>query len=436
MIAIAVAVLLALAPAAPDPCTADPRCVRATAPQLFAAAEQLARAGDVPAAIALLKALTADPDPHYRAEARFRLASLQEKEGDRPAAIATLQALLTDVSNATRARLELGRLLALEGKPGEARAELDRARAAGLPPEVARTVNRFASAVTAERPRGGSVEIAMAFDSNINHATQDRFLDTVVAPFVLDGDARAQSSIGLSAGLQLHSRDRLGGLNWLSQAGAHADLFAKSRFDDIQASLASGPELKLGRGTLRPALLGEVRWFGGSPYSQGVGGSLAWSHAAGVSGRVVLSASAVAERISRDPTQSGARYALGASYERGAASGTSFRLGARLAIIDARARPNSLRQVGFDALLAHDFGPVTLFGQAAIAQLVGAAPLALFGKTRRDWRIDGVAGLSWTAHRIAGFTPLLRLLTTDARSNIGLYRYRRLRAEVGLSRDF
>lgn len=437
MTPIAAALLLALAPAtAADPCANDPHCVRASAPQLFVAAEQLAKAGDLAGAAVLLDALTADPDLQYRTEARFRLAALREKAGDRRGAIAALRALLADKPDAQRARLELGRLLSLEGDAAAAHAEFDRARQRGLPPDVARTVNRFSSAIVADRKRGGSVELVAAFDSNINRATQDRYLDTVIAPFLLDGDARARSGVGLGLGLQLHSRDQLGGVTLLSQAGAHADLFAASRFDDVQLSLASGPELAVGGGRLRLAALGEARWFGGHPYSRGLGASIGLTGQVGATGQLELAASATHQRVDPDPLQSGERYSLSLSYARGSASGTSFRLGARAAAIDARARPNSLIQGTLDALVAHDFGPVTLFGQVAGSRLAGAAPLALFGKPRRDWRLDLAAGASWTAARIAGFTPLARLLFTDAHSTIGLYTYRRLRAEVGLARDF
>lgn len=38
--------------------------------------------------------------------------------------------------------------------------------------------------------------------------------------------------------------------------------------------------------------------------------------------------------------------------------------------------------------------------------------------------------------RIAGFAPLLRVAYTDSRSNLTLYDYRRLRFDLGFTREF
>src|SRR5438128_357502 len=94
-----------------DQCKAEQGCVRANAAQLFALADKLYEAGDVAGAAAILEALTQDPHPELRAEARFRLAALREKMGDLPGAVQALRALLAEQPNANPARLELARIL-------------------------------------------------------------------------------------------------------------------------------------------------------------------------------------------------------------------------------------------------------------------------------------------------------------------------------------
>src|SRR5262245_34219449 len=80
-------------PAAPDPCAGQQNCAQATAAQLFALADELFANGDSAGAEQVLQALTQDPHPELRAEARFRIAALREKRGDLPGAIASLRDL-------------------------------------------------------------------------------------------------------------------------------------------------------------------------------------------------------------------------------------------------------------------------------------------------------------------------------------------------------
>lgn len=125
------------------------------------------------------------------------------------AAIA-FRALLDEQPNAPRVRLELARALAAIGDDGGARRQIRQAQAAGLPPEVAVTVGRFDRALRSRKPWGGTFELALAPDSNINRATQARVLDTIIAPLTLSEDARAQSGHGVRLAGQATYRPRQG----------------------------------------------------------------------------------------------------------------------------------------------------------------------------------------------------------------------------------
>ena len=81
-------------------------------------------------------------------------------------------------------------------------------------------------------------------DSNVNRSTSSLFIDTIIAPFELDADARRQSALGFTGSARGYSRDRIGGIALLSNAGLRADLSTKPRFNDIQLVLDSGPEAK------------------------------------------------------------------------------------------------------------------------------------------------------------------------------------------------
>ena len=418
---------LAMQPAV-DPCAADPACVRASAEQVFEAAEKLAGEGNAAGAEELLTALTQDPKAEYRAEARFRLAGLREAQGDREGAIRWLRELLAEQPRTPRARLELGRLLALQGKASDARRELARAQEAGLPPDVAQTVSRFSSLLSATKRRGGSIEITAGPNSNVNRATGGRFVDTIIAPFELDADARRQSGLGIMGGAEGYSRDKLAeSVNLLTRGGVRGDLFVgKSRFNDIQFYAGSGPEFSSRVGRIRPAVTLERRWFGGDRYSTGLGGTLSWIAAPSPKSQLELDASIVRQAIHNNAVLDGTRYAAALTYDRALSADTTARINLRGAILDAEEKAEGVRQLSSQLIVAHDLGFANLFGDAGFTKTHGRGELQLFGKTRDDGRVD--LGLGMVARRtFSGFAPVLRLTHRRSWSNIEI---------VGITRQF
>jgi hypothetical protein len=103
--------------------------------------------------------------------------------------------------------------------------------------------------------------------------------------------------------------------------------------------------------------------------------------------------------------------------------------------LDAKANAESLRQAGVETILVHDLGFANLFGNVGFTKTRGRAPLALFGKTRDEHRLDVGAGLvarkNWS-----GFAPLLRATYTRSWSNIEIYDYSRTRLDIGVTREF
>ncbi|HUP67556.1 MAG TPA: surface lipoprotein assembly modifier [Sphingomicrobium sp.] len=430
---------LALAPgAAPhaEPCAAEQGCVTANAAQLFALADKLFEAGDTAGAAGVLEALTNDVHPELRAEARFRLAALREKTGDLAGAAQALRDLLAEQPDANPARLELARILAAMGKNKEARREIASAERAGLPPEVEQSVRRFASAIPSTKRRGLSLEISGGPDSNINRSTSAQYVDTIIAPFELDADARRQSGVGFALGGQAFTRNGLGGIDLLTRAGAHADLFTKPRFNDIQLTVDSGPEWAGKIGRIRPAALYERRWYGGHAYSTGFGASLNWLKQVGENSQLELNASEVRQDIQPNRNQDGWRTSLSADLLHQLAPDSTARLSVRFAALDARVKPESLRQLGAGLLLAKRLPTITAYVDFSYSRTRGIAPLFLFGKTRHDWRIDLTAGVILDKVRLGGFSPLIRVTHSDSQANIALYDYHRTRLDFGVSRSF
>lgn len=309
----------ALFPTGSAPAHAMPQDVQTglSAVDVFAAADR-ARAEKRDAdALTLYEALTHDPDAEVRAEARFREGSLLAALKRYAAAAVVYRALLDEKPGASRVRLELAAVLAAMGDERAARRELRQARAAGLPDDVAVLVDRFAAALHSARRLGGSLEIALAPDSNINRATASRTLDTIIAPLVLSRNARARSGIGLALAGQGYARiglsDRLAILPRLS---GRANLYHDHDFDDVSGSALLGLEWRVGKDRLAGSIGPTWRWYGGDLYARTATLAIDWLHP--LNGRTQLTASVSGGRTRyvRNGLQDGAILDAGLGVER------------------------------------------------------------------------------------------------------------------------
>ena len=435
MLVFLAALALAAQPAT-GACAAQKGCIELSAAQLFDLADQMYTRGDRALAAEILRSLTRDKHPELRAEARFRLAAVLESMGDLEGAATALRQLLAEQPNANRARLELARILARMGKSGPAKSELAKAEKIGLPPEVEQNVRHFAASLLATKRRGLTLELTAGPDTNINRSTSSLFVDTIIAPFQLDPDARQQPGEGFSASARAYSLDALGGLQILSNAALRADLYDKGRFNDVQLGLDSGPEVKLGELTVRPAAVFERRWFGNRPYSRGIGGQLDVTVQVRSDAQLSLSASSVSQAIVPNRDQDGWRTSAGADLVKSLSANLLARFSLRYGRLDARAQPESLRQLGGGILLAREAEAVTVFGEIDYMRTHGIEPQFLFGKTRRDHRWDSIFGIILNQAKIKGFAPLMRITHSSSSANISLFEFRRTRIDFGVTRSF
>jgi tetratricopeptide (TPR) repeat protein len=418
--------------AAPAPVVA-PR--ELSAAEVFAAADALVAQGRLADAEILLTGLTHDPSLDYRSEARFRLGRLRAAQSDLAGAIRWYRALLDEKPDAAAVRLELARTYALANDEEAARRELRRVGAAGLPEDVARVVDQFALALRSRRLLGGSIEVDLAPDSNINRASSSGQIDTVLGPLTPDADARATSGVGLTLRAQGFWRSGNGPTSMLARLTGQGDLYRKSRFDDVALSAAIGPELRRGDARWRPALLYVRRWFGGHPYSQAMGGTLNWLRVLTPASQIEVEATS-AYTYYRFRVQDGMLYDLNVNYDRALSERFSVRASARATRADARDPGYATWSGTLGGLAARRLGRQTGFVQASATRLAADNRLNLFPQTRQDWRLDMVAGLLLDQWRFADLSPVLRLRYSVARSTVDLYRFRQLRLEFGLSREF
>lgn len=418
---------------------AQPQPLQLTAAQLFQYADAARDAGDFSTAETAYRALASNPDIELRSEARFRLALMLADRMGRPRdAAIELRRILDEKPSAARVRIELARMDALLGRFGAAEREFRAAQATGqLPPDVERAVRFYASALAAAKPVGGSIELALAPDSNINRATRSDTLGTVIGDFTLSDDARAKSGLGLSARAQGYARLPLGTkTRLLARISGSGDFYRTGQFDDYALALQLGPEFLSGADRITLAAGPSWRWFGQRPFTSGWGGSAVWQHPLGK--RTQLRAETAVSRVDnrRNDLQDSTIYAATLGLDR--AFSARFGGGVQL-----RASRTAARDPGWSdwtgggsAYLFRELGRTTLVLDGSYARLVADERLFLYPRKRIDDRLAVGFAATFRAIQFKGIAPFLRLRAERNRSTVGIFDFSRRAAEFGLTSAF
>lgn len=419
------------------PPAANGNSVTLTPAQLFSVADQARDRGEFDVAEAAYKALADHPDPELRREARFRLAKMWAGLKRFNDAATLYRAILDEKPDAQPVRLELAAVLALMGKEASARRELRAAQAGGLPPEVAQLVDQFSAAMRAARPYGASFEIALAPSSNINRATSATTLDTIIAPFELSRDGRAQSGTGVKLGGQLFARLPVAdGTRLIARASGQGNFYKQSQFEDVIGSGELGVELTLGKWRVRPQAGRSWRWFGQSLYATTNTASLNIIRPAGRKAQIEADMAVGFANYRQNNLQDGRIYSASLGYERA----FNAKTGAGLTISGQRqtaADPGYATWSGGASLLVwREIAGTTVYASAGLSRLKSDARLFLFPDKRREWSTRAMLGANLRKLQVAGFSPVIRLSYEKNSSTVGLYRYKRTGAELGISRAF
>ncbi len=431
--------VVAAAIAAPSHAVARTQEVRvvATAAQLLELADRLERARQLSKVGIILAALAADPNADIRNEARFRQAKLLAADGQTSRAALLLRQILDERPGATPVRLELAQLLDKMGDKEGAWRQMRAIHASGLPPAVARLIDRYSQALRAQRPFGASFEIALAPDTNINRATRSDTLGTVIGDFEIAPDARAKSGTGLSVNAQAYRRLGLGNnLALLARVTAFANLYRQQAFNDIAADVAIGPEFNLGRDRLQAEIGATQRWFGQKPFLRS--GRIAATFSHPLSGRTLLRLSGSAALIDnqRNNLQDGRTYSGQVAIEH--ALTATLGLTGSVALDRQNARDGAYSTTGWRSAIGlwRDLGRITLTAGVELGRLHADDRLALLPNRREDRFSRLSLGATFRQLQFQGFAPVLRFSIERNRSSVEFYDYRRTRTEMGIVRAF
>lgn len=431
--------LVAAAPAPVEPQCADGYCTATlTAPQLLAATERLVMNGRYDEARPLLAAL--EMASEFKLERNFLEGYVAAETGDYSLASKRFRSVLATRPDMTRARLELARVLMLQGKDQAADYHYSLALDDGkLPPEIAETIYG-ARALIRDRERFKlNFTIGLAPDSNINAATADRTVNIFGLPFELDDDARAKTGIGqmatVTSGVRLRMAD---GLALVVDADGYLVNYDGTQADDMSVLFNAGPELTFNDRTQLVATgTAQQRWYGGRVVTQSTGARATLRHQLTRSARIQVAAEAKSVNAKFDPAYDGWSYAANATLEHVVAKSLVASVSAYARRDDTRVAAYSSTEGGLFAGLGGELPHGINAGFSLQAsRAVYDDPLAAFGETRKDWRYGARVNVGSRTWRLLGFSPSATYSYARTDSSIDFYSYDRHRIEFQLARYF
>ena len=232
------------------------------------AARILIEGGRFDAALVILRPLA--PDHADRTDVLFLLGLAaigasqdpgtvaQERDALLDEAIAALGAILVDRPDLVRVRLELARAFFLKEEDDLSREHFERVLAGRPLPAVEANIRRFLGAIKVRRRWSGHFGFALAPDSNLNTASDERVIYIFGLPFRRNAEAGASSGLGVLLWGGGEYQHPLGGRLWLR---AGADLAQREydgkAFDQTVATVYAGPRWLVGAET-EMSLLGNA----------------------------------------------------------------------------------------------------------------------------------------------------------------------------------
>ncbi len=387
-----------------------------------------------------LALLAAAEDPRLPAETRDDLLD---------GAITAFRALLAANPDAVRVRLELARAFFVKGQDGLARRHFRRVLAGDIPPPVAANVERFLAAIEARKRWSAYGGFALAPDTNIGQASEQRTIPSFHPFFgrfdLVRTNPPPTSGVGLRlfAGGEVHHpiTDRL--RLRLGAGLSHTD-YANRTWDSTSLRLHLGPEIALSPRTRASLLLTTARrWSAGETSYDDPGLRLETAHRLTDRTRLTLDLARRERRYApvglRDRNGPRTDGSLGVTHQ------LTPTLSVNGSISLGRERPDQsddhTRTRGLRLGTTRDFAGGWTVGLAGTVSRTTWDVLRRRGADRfkrRDTTTDVTVSILKRDLTLAGFAPRLAVGTTRRTSNDRPYDwgYRRTYADVSFVRQF
>lgn len=396
----------------------------------------LVRQGKAEEAASILEAIeTTKPGNE---QVRFLQGLVSMQQGDVHKAIGIFRTILIDHPEAVRVRLELARAFFKIKDYQNADRQFRAVRAAKLPPAVMANIDGYLAQIRMSKDWSYGLALAIAPDTNVNGASTSREVDIYGLPFRLSDDARQRSGIGAAIDANVEYAPRIAPNGRLRLGAAlQRREYEGRQFDDMTLAVQAGPRFVLPRWDISMLGTGFKRWYGGDVYASSLGGRIEATHYAGP--RTVLSGNVAILQIKDERDDARSRWVYTASVggvrQLSQTSAVTLRLGTNRqnAREDAYSNWSGFVSAGYFRELPVGF---SAYIEPTFTFADYDAPLAAFGKVRKD-KVAGITAAILNRRIVFWrFTPRVAYSFTKADSNIDLYDYSRHRVEIGLTTIF
>ncbi|MES2327219.1 MAG: surface lipoprotein assembly modifier [Pseudomonadota bacterium] len=397
---------------------------------------RLLAAGDVAMATTLLQQRIATNPRDV--EAYFLLGMIAVRQRAYGTANKYFREALAIAPGQVRIRLELARVLFLQGNYRSALRHFQLVETGHLPPAVRKNVDRFIGAIRNAKDWSYNLDIALAPDTNINNATSASEALILGLPFTIDQSARRKSGTGLALSANIEFAPRVAKhVRWRMGAFTVRRDYRRTTFDDHVYGAYTGPRTQAGAFDISILAFASIRDYGGRVYQHSLGGRLEGAYY--TSPKTVAQLTVNVEHLSfpAAPAQDGMLLTLDAGLIKaftpvssGSAEVAAFRQASSSNYYSNR---GGLLGFSYRRELAGGFG-IELRPSISYARYDAADPL--FGRRRTDFNKEISLSAANQKFSVWQFTPRLTYRYSQRSSSIGVYSYRQHRLEIGLATDF
>ena len=372
-------------------------------------------------------------------KAAYLQAVVLRRQGRAAEAEALLRKILTERPEFDLVRQELAVTMMAQGNSQGARYHLRLLADAARDPDVRDQFEGFIDRMDGGRKFRVGGYISIAPDSNFNNGSDHEVIYVNGIPFVIDGNSRARSGIGLIGGLNAsYTHDLTESLSAYTAGSVAQTLYRESDYNNTTGDIRFGLSWKQGATQIAAESIFDRRWYAGDPYDYGMGGR--------VYGRTVLSPKFV---------YSGEVRVINRHYDdRPDAERTNLRATGKLSYIHQPYEIYSLELgVERENVPRQSFNSFT--GGFVEAGLQKELPFGINGgffakigvqgfdsdfpgmtEARQDKSLRLHANFLKRDFSYAGFTPRLGLTYYRQWSNVSLYDYDKYGMDITLTKDF
>lgn len=400
--------------------------------------ERLVAAGDLDAAQTFLSnSRFNEGDAGYRAA--LAQSVIFKRKGRLDAAEDLLRRILDERPAYTGVRLQLAEVLALQGRRTAAAYHLQLLADAAPDQDSRSRFENFIDQINPEKPFTYGGFVTLAPSSNYNNGAGGDIIMVNGVPFVIDPAGRAQSGLGLRAGVNAAFTHRLNETFSAYAAGsAVMSEYSGRAFDTVTGDARIGLRYLDSRRMLSAELITDRRWIDLKPIDYGLGGRIFLRQP--LAAKLLFSGEMqfVRRTFDRDPDAALNTFSTMARLTYSFTPARSLYVQAGYVKEDAARRRHVAYQGGYVEIGGFAELPFAINGslalKAGLSDYDGLFPGSPFA--RRDRFYELRASFLKRDLSYAGFSPRLSLTYFRQQSNVALYDYDRYGADITFTKEF